>query len=39
MEAIGDYDHRDSEGFLNVLGVSAKALNASRQVVEGVSED
>ena len=32
MEAIGDYDHRDSEGFLNVLGVSAKALNASRQV-------
>ena len=34
MEAIGDYDHRDSEGFLNVLSVSARALNASGQVDE-----
>ncbi len=39
MEAIGDYDHRDSEGFLNVLGVSAKALNASGQVDEGLPEN
>jgi len=29
MEAIGDYDHRDSEGFLNVLGVGAKAVHSS----------
>ena len=35
MEAIGDYDHRDSEGFLNVLSVSARALSASGQVDEG----
>ena len=32
MEAIGDFDHRDSEGFLGVLGVSAKALNTAGQV-------
>ena len=38
MEAIGDYDHRDSEGFLNVLSVGAKALNASRQVDGGLTE-
>jgi len=31
MEAIGDFDHRDSEGFLGVLGVSARALNTSGQ--------
>jgi argininosuccinate synthase len=31
MEAIGEYDHRDSEGFLNILGVSAKALNQAGQ--------
>lgn len=31
MEAVGDYDHRDSEGFLNVLGVGAKAQHASGQ--------
>jgi len=24
MEALGGYDHKDAEGFLNVLGVSAK---------------
>ena len=24
MEAMGGYDHKDAEGFLNVLGVSAK---------------
>ena len=32
MEAIGDYDHRDSEGFLNVLSVGAKALHVARQI-------
>ena len=31
METVGDYDHRDSEGFLNVLGVSAKAQHTSGQ--------
>ena len=32
MEAVGDFDHQDSEGFLRVLGVSAQALNAGGQV-------
>jgi argininosuccinate synthase len=32
MEAIGDFDHRDSEGFLGVLGVGARVLNTSGQV-------
>lgn len=32
MEGVGDFDHRDSEGFLGVLGVSARALAASKQV-------
>ena len=32
MEAVGDYDHRDSEGFLNVLSVGAKANHAARQI-------
>ena len=31
MEDIGDYDHRDSEGFLNVLGVGAKAAHTAGQ--------
>ena len=31
MEDIGDFDHKDSEGFLGVLGVSAKALNQAGQ--------
>jgi argininosuccinate synthase len=31
MEAIGDFDHRDSEGFLGVLGVSARVLNQAGQ--------
>ena len=26
MEAMGGYDHKDAEGFLNVLGVSAKTV-------------
>jgi argininosuccinate synthase len=32
MEAIGDYDHRDSEGFLNVLSVAAKADHTAGQI-------
>ena len=31
MEDIGDFDHKDSEGFLGVLGVSARALNQAGQ--------
>ena len=31
MEDIGDFDHKDSEGFLGVLGVSARALNRAGQ--------
>ena len=31
MEDVGDFDHRDSEGFLNVLGISACALNKAGQ--------
>ncbi len=34
MEAVGDFDHRDSEGFLGVLGVSARALSEADQVTE-----
>ena len=33
MEAIGEFNHADSEGFLRVLQVSARALAANRQVV------
>lgn len=32
MEAIGDFDHRDSEGFLQVLGVSSRANNTAGQI-------
>ena len=32
MEGVGEFDHRDSEGFLGVLGVSARALHSRRQV-------
>jgi argininosuccinate synthase len=32
MEAIGEFDHADSEGLLRVLGVSARALAASKQI-------
>ncbi len=32
MEAVGAFDHSDSEGFLGVLGVSARALAASKQI-------
>ena len=38
MEAIGDYDHRDSEGFLNVLSVGAKAEHASGQIERDLLE-
>ena len=32
MEAVGDFDHRDSTGFLGVLGVSARILNQAGQI-------
>jgi argininosuccinate synthase len=32
MEAIGEFDHADSEGFLRVLQVSARALSVHGQV-------
>ncbi len=32
MEAIGEFDHADSEGFLRVLSVSARALAAVKQI-------
>ena len=32
MEGVGEFDHRDSEGFLGVLGVSARALSAKGQI-------
>lgn len=32
MEAVGDFDHQDSEGFLGVLGVSARVLNRAGQI-------
>ena len=34
MEGIGEFDHKDSEGFLGVLGVSARALQISGQMKE-----
>ncbi|MFH1569674.1 MAG: hypothetical protein ABIL09_16885 [Gemmatimonadota bacterium] len=35
MEDVGEFDHRDSEGFLGVLGVSARALNRAGQTGRG----
>ena len=32
MEAIGEYNHADTEGMLKVLGVSARVLAASGQI-------
>lgn len=32
MEKIGSFDHADSEGFLRILGISAKALNVKKQL-------
>ena len=34
MESIGEFNHLDSEGFLRVLGVNAKALNTQGQISE-----
>ena len=34
MEDVGDFNHADSEGFLSVLGVSAKALAVANQIDE-----
>jgi argininosuccinate synthase len=36
MEAIGEFDHADSEGFLRVLSVSARALAAAGQIARPV---
>ena len=33
MEAVGEFNHADSEGFLRVLQVSARALAVNGQVV------
>jgi argininosuccinate synthase len=35
MEAMGGYDHKDAEGFLNVLGVSAKNVG-NRQLRDSI---
>lgn len=32
MEAVGTYDHADAEGFLRILGVSARALAIRNQI-------
>ena len=32
MENVGEFDHEDSQGFLGVLGVSARALNTAGQI-------
>lgn len=32
MEDVGEFDHKDSQGFLGVLGVSARALHAAGQI-------
>jgi argininosuccinate synthase len=32
MEDVGEFDHKDSQGFLGVLGVSARALNTAGQI-------
>ena len=32
MEGVGDFDHTAAEGFLGVLGVSARGLHAAKQV-------
>ncbi len=32
MEAIGTYNHADSEGFLSILGVSARVLSRAKQI-------
>ncbi len=34
MERVGEFNHADSEGFLNVLGVSARILAKAEQVRE-----
>ena len=36
MEKVGSFNHEDSEGFLGVLGVSARALAAAGQIEEEV---
>ncbi len=36
MEAIGTYNHSDSEGLLSILGVSARVLSTSGQIKETI---
>lgn len=36
MEAEGSFDHKDSEGFLGVLGVHARAIAQAGQIKRGV---
>lgn len=33
MEKIGTFDHADSEGFLRILGIGARALSIKKQIV------
>jgi argininosuccinate synthase len=32
MEKVGSFDHRDSEGFLRILGISAKTIAEKKQI-------
>ena len=39
MESIGSFNHADSEGFLKVLGIGAKALSVHKQIdVKAIKE-
>lgn len=38
MEAVGNYDHQDSEGLLNVLGVGARAGHLAGQIEKRLLE-
>lgn len=39
MESVGSFDHVDSEGFLSILGVSAKSLAIHKQIDTSMIED
>ncbi|HIO80772.1 TPA: argininosuccinate synthase, partial [Candidatus Poribacteria bacterium] len=39
MEAIGDFNHVDSEGFLAVLGIGARALSVAGQTIVNAEEN
>lgn len=38
MEAIGSYDHADSEGLLRIFGVSARVLSKAGQIRESIEK-